>query len=232
LRGGWSLRGFASHRLKRLLPLYGLGLLLGVGESALVGGPAPAIWTAAIFGALLIPAYAASADTYAYPLNSVSWSLSCEIAINLAYAALARVLSTRVLAAVVAGGAALTAWLFVTTHDGGGGFTVGSLPTGYARTLFGFPLGVLLHRLYVAGRLKRLKGVRPSILIIAFVALCLLPRNAATDGALSSILVLGLVPLIVACAGKRRFPPGTAPPTPSSRGCPIRSMRRTFRSSP
>ena len=203
LRTGMRLGAFALVRLKRLWPLYGLGVVLGVFVFSLVRTLRPDLpfvfphmpLAAAIAMSLLFVPQLAAYGGPAFPFNAASWSLSVEIFGNLAYASLARALRTpvlTVLSAVGLGGLALVAFQ---NGDLNVGVSATNLVGGYLRFLFAFPLGILLYRL--DGRLPQF--ALPAWLPLGATAL-------AFSGALPDLLVAGIVfPLIL--IGSRRGGP-------------------------
>ncbi len=203
---------FVRLRIIRLVPLLALGALLGTGalilnaiEHRWLGGVAKAI-LAFPLAALALPAPPQLVRA-PFSTNPPSWSLFFEICANLAYAAVVRWLSDRVLAAVLI----LSALALVAVACAYGGVAVGwqgaTLAVGFVRIACPFAAGVLLFRLRTRGLLPRM-GCPAWLLAIVLAAIFAVPLlapawNTAFDLA-ASLLVL---PAIVA-AGSLHEPSG------------------------
>ncbi|MEJ1970367.1 MAG: acyltransferase [Rhizomicrobium sp.] len=208
--GGLTAGAFLLVRLKRLWPLYALGLVLGVAmflalrwlrPDAGFAFPAMPVAVAALLSLLFLPQFAAYGGP-AFPFNSAAWSLSVELAGNLAYAVLARRLRTGLLAILCLTG--LGGLILIAARTGG--LDVGVAPTslagGYVRFLFSFPLGVLLWRLHAAGKLPLFR-VPPLLLLAA--------AGAAFAGALPDTVAVALLfPLLAIAARCPVTSPGLA----------------------
>jgi len=176
LREGWRVSEFLIVRLKRLWPLYALGVALGVAcflglrwarpDAAFVFPQMP-VAAAALLSLFFVPQIAPYGGP-AFPFNSASWSLSVEIVGNVVYALVARSLSTRMLMLMSAIGFAGLALLWWRAGDLNVGVSPGNIAGGYVRFLFSFPLGVLMYRLHAAGRLPELSP--PAWLPLALAA--------------------------------------------------------------
>ena len=203
LRAGWGVRSFMAARLRRLYPLYILGLALGLGVVVLLHGWSPRLIMLSSIGAFFVPMFLT--DPWLYPLNIASWSLACEFAINAAYGLIAPNLTGRRLGFAVAAGAAALA-IAVPYHGSSNAGAEGKdILIGYARVLFGFPTGVLLYRLYRRGRLQWLAGAPPGLLVAAFVALALLPRLSPW---LDLLTILAVLPALIAAGAQAAEPTG------------------------
>jgi peptidoglycan/LPS O-acetylase OafA/YrhL len=159
LRAGLGCGRFMIIRFIRLYPLYFLALAILVAfdfRGVMQGDPqGGAVNT--LFALLMLPSPASSDSLF--PLNPPAWSLFFELIANLLFGAIVFRLSTKGLAALVAaaGGALLIAvlcGLFGFDHSWTGamdsGFGWQSWGAGVPRVMFGFFLGVLLHRVFVA----------------------------------------------------------------------------------
>jgi len=200
LRSGWSLGDFIRVRIVRLWPLYLLGTLIGAAVFAsAVDGPVMAAALAMMIAAavLLIP-LPLGHDVQIFNLNRPAWSLFFEMAANLLYGAFARRLSERVLVILVIVGACTVVGAFGLAGTGSLGHHGDSLFGGAARILFGFPVGVLFHRLYRSGRLT-VRIPAPLILLI-FLATLAAPDLDRLNGWLDAGVVILIFPLLVAGA--------------------------------
>lgn len=133
---------FLWARVRRLYPLYFLGLVLGA--FSVLG---PVAWQSVALGVLCLPDFSGTviqygADTrtgYLFPFNGPSWSLWCEMAVNVAWGAMLvlRVPARYLLAA------GLLAWGVLESLYGG--WTTGTAHLGLVRVAIGFPLGVMAY---------------------------------------------------------------------------------------
>ena len=205
LRAGMSAGEFTLLRFIRLYPLYALGSTIGLGAGLIGLGasfdPASVAWTTAM---LPTPSLARGASLY--PYDGVAWSLLLEIAINIVFAFTWRFWTIRnlLIALAISGGLVVAATL---AHgDANFGWTWRNLPGGAARVCFGFPMGVLIYRLFTLGRLPR----GPGAAIVLLAGCVLLYWRPASIGL--AVDILGLLigaPTIVALAVMRE---------PSTRG--------------
>ncbi|MBX3479666.1 MAG: acyltransferase [Caulobacter sp.] len=209
-RGGAGL-WFGARRLIRLYPLALLGLLAGAAAAfALAAGglrpleDRPALYL--VLGALFLPWLGGGLIS---PFNGPAWSLQLELWINLAYGFVARWLTDRRLAVIVAiAGAGLLAVSLVNGQFDGGfanndpGRSAGpwSYLVGWLRVGFSFPLGILLHRRWAAGRLHRIASGMTLWLAPAALLLVALPPPGLTP--LYDLAMVGLLfpLLVVLCA--------------------------------
>ena len=130
-----------------------------------------------------------------FSFNPPLWSLFFELVANLLYVLVWRRLTVAVLVALVAAGLAGVAWL---GPLGGNlkGHYIGGLP----RVVAGFFGGVLLLRLWSAGRLPRIRG-NIVVLGAVLVGLFCLPREI---GGLFYLPAYALLWLVVLCAANAR----------------------------
>jgi len=149
LRTELSVLQFMKLRLIRLYPLYAIALAvsllaLGLGYYDLPHSGWRLAWIVA--GAFALVPF--PSQDQIFPLNGPAWSLWCELAGNLAYAAGLKYLTDRRLAALVLLCGLMVAVSACFSHHGGidGGFTLKTVPVAIARFGFSFGLGVLLYR--------------------------------------------------------------------------------------
>lgn len=208
LKDGWPAGSFLRARIVRLWPLYLLGTAIGAG--VLAGAVDDAVGFAALglllAAAMLMIPTPLDAESQVFVLNPPAWSLFFEMVANIIYAVVARNLGTRTLKLVVACGAAAVLIAFLLAEKGSVGQHGHSLPGGLARIAFGFPLGLLLHRIWAGGRL----AIRwPAALIVAaFIAVVAAPDLGRWNGVLDAAIVLGVLPFIAAAAVTARLSPG------------------------
>jgi peptidoglycan/LPS O-acetylase OafA/YrhL len=206
LAQGWALRDFLLRRLKRLYPVYGAALVMGVALQLALAANAHQPVSGAAAGALVVVvAYAAlflpllsSQDAEAFPLNGAAWSLSHELLANVTFGLFRRA-SACGLVLTASAGAVGCVWLLVHGRCLEAGAMQDSYLPGLARVLFAFPVGVLLHRAYAAGRLARLPRLGPVALAAALAAPLALPlRHGGGDMLLDGACVFVGFPLLLA----------------------------------
>jgi peptidoglycan/LPS O-acetylase OafA/YrhL len=148
-------------RTKRFYPLYLAGLMLGSAVMAIdmLNPPGPMSWLeyaiAVTIGVLFLPLPWRDL----YPLNVPSWSLLCELLVNLIYGLLWR-------RPIILAGVSAAAWgcLFFRTIG------EANLVTGMLRALFSFPVGVFLYRWQ-----PKMPDVPPWLVISLLAAAMLTP---------------------------------------------------------
>jgi peptidoglycan/LPS O-acetylase OafA/YrhL len=190
LEAGLGAGRFLTARVRRLAPVYWGGLFLcalaALASQAM--GPASLGWFT-LMGALLIPVLGPA--RFAYPINSVAWTLLWELIVNAAYAAGLRRLRGRWLAAVslplLLGALAFAA---ANTRHWSFGMTGLDLWMGGLRALPEFLIGVLLQRAWRAGYFHRLPAITPLWPLAAWLAIAAMPQN------LSILFDLGVAMLV------------------------------------
>lgn len=213
---------FYKRRLIRLQPMVILGSLIGGALFYFQKGPAfplivsTPVWKmllVMLLGCTLLP-LPVSLDIRGWqemhPLDGPAWSLFFEYVGNLLYGAGLRRLSKAMLGVFVflAGILLVQVAVFGPRGDmiGGWELSPNGLHVGFARLLFPFFAGVLLHRLGARIRLKHAFGICSLMLILALSV----PRFGGTDhhwknGLYEALCILLVFPLIVAIgAGGRR----------------------------
>ena len=178
-----GLWGFFKIRMARLYPTYGLSLLIAPVFTAFIWlisyMPADAwrVYASLPFQMLYLPSppSVVPVNRPAFFINGPAWSLFWEVAIKIIYAVTLPRLRTGILVSVIAVGALGLIAVAMLGMDVLSGSDWPTWWVGGIRVLFGFPLGLLLHRLPRAG------------FKVPFIALALL--------ALSSIFAPPLVSL-------------------------------------
>jgi peptidoglycan/LPS O-acetylase OafA/YrhL len=207
LKAGMTAIQFARIRIIRFWPLYLLGFIGGlaiegtkvaIGYHTSIG--AFEVGFAAITGLFFLPGWPDIRVTL-FPLNPPSWSLFFELLVNIAFAAVHRYLTNRILmiaCTVGAGGLILAA---VTIGGTGGGFAWHDCWLGFARVGFSFPLGVLLYRT------RPLQALHVSWLIPCAILAALLCASPGKYNALYNLFfVMVASPLLVACGASIQPP--------------------------
>ena len=207
LLDGWSLGAFIRKRVIRLWPLYLLGTAIGAAVFASVstGFDGFAALMVLVAAAILMIPLPLGADVQIFNLNRPAWSLFFEMVANILFAIFVRRLTDRVLTMLVALGAIAVATTFLGADSGSLGHHGESLPGGAARILFAFPLGVLLHRMWAAGRLTWRWPA--SVIIALFVAVMLLPDVDGWNGVIDAAAVLLVMPVITLAAVSAQLSP-------------------------
>lgn len=200
MRQGMPARAFMILRLIRFMPLYWLGLAFGVLHQLLliVTHNAHALsWSALTLGtgmgALFLPAPMIQPNGNLFPFNVPSWSLFFELAVNLLYGLLFIRLSNKVLVSVVLlSGCGLVAFCF--WHGNADiGATDMTIVGGAVRTLFSFPLGILLYR-----RPFWRVGLPWPILLLIVMGLMIVPVPQGYIPLYDALFILVASPLLVA----------------------------------
>ncbi len=185
-----GILGFMRARLIRLYPLYLVGTLLGLAVLVVYWTLTdhPPNWLYSILGAAILnlafipaPPMPGLGD-FLFPIDTTAWSLMLEMAINLAYALLFRVLSRGALLGAIFLSAAALIYLAsqpMYIHSGveysqiGGGFLWSTVWAGAPRAGFSFPLGVLMYR--ARHQMPNLARLRPLLLPLFLAAIFLKP---------------------------------------------------------
>lgn len=175
--GRMTQADFFRRRLVRLHPMVVMGVLLGTLSYCLQGrvqwDGTPVAWSslavAVAMSLLMLPVWPGSrfdvrghAETF--PLNGPTWSLFFEYIGNIAYALCLRRLSTRHLSVVVLLSAIGYAGYAVGNGSGcyhmGVGWSLAdnNLPGGLLRLSFGFSVGLLLSRVFMARQAEKEEG--------------------------------------------------------------------------
>jgi len=134
---------------------------------------------------------APSTSIYLFPLDPPAWSLAAEMFVNVAFVFLATRMGGRALTAVtVAGGIGLAACAFAY-----GGLNAGwgweNWPALFARVIFGFTIGMLVHRLYTSGvRAPVLPGLFLTSLVAAILIFVYVkgPEQWAVEAGLALVM--------------------------------------------
>ncbi len=190
---GMGVGNFMRARFIRFYPLFGLGIaitLVGVAVGwvsrvHMSWTPLSLAWCAA-FNLAFLPAYLRPGMPV-FPLDIPGWSLFFELLVNLLYVLSWRLLSNRVLIALLGVGTVALAVCATVFGDLGGGVDWPNFVVGFVRVLFGFPAGVLIYRLTRNWRPIRLN----ALLVIAamLVLLAIDPKGARAAYDLAAVVV-------------------------------------------
>jgi peptidoglycan/LPS O-acetylase OafA/YrhL len=203
LAAGLTSKAFAWLRLKRLAPVYWTGTILGTLTLIAITAEHPGTYYSPLqvaalsaMAMLLIPQLTLRGT--AYPANAVAWSLAGELIVNLLYARWFHRWSNRaLLAVVIAGWAASTAYAYASDY----GWCFGARPSDVLltplRAIPGFLAGVLLFRAYRKGWLARLPKVSPLAVLALWFLIAEVPTRGATP-TFDTIVVVVLSPLMIA----------------------------------
>ena len=167
---------FLKARLKRLAPVYWGGLALCVAASCCYLPVNAALLLSAAMAAVLLPVL--GVGTFAYPANSVAWTLGWELVTNILYAAWLRRLSSMRMSLLII---VLLVVAAVFAHLNPRGWSFGMMGTDLwwagTRAVPEFLIGVLLRRAHAAGQLQRLPPVTPALPFLAWTAIAVLPQG-------------------------------------------------------
>ena len=150
--GSLTLGGYLRKRIVRLIPLYILGIVLGV--ASLLAQPKEGVTgvrlvVAALINTVALPSPIVSPIGASFPINPAFWSLFFEFWIaSLAFGVFHKQLRGRVLAAVIVAGAVGNLVTIHHFHDlnEGWGFSPESFLAGLSRVAFSCGAGVALAR--------------------------------------------------------------------------------------
>ena len=207
---GLSPSTFLRGRIRRLYPLYALGLAMGL-VSALVANPGhfglPTILGSTGWEALGLPSFTNLwTGGTPFPVDGVLWSIFFEFWVaNLAFALLWRRLQggALIVLILVCGAALVGAEAVFHTLDVG--WTWSALPFGVARVGYAFFLGVALCRLHRRRPPRwRAPGWAPLAILAALLSL---PLDGAAAQLAELVIVLAIFPALIfwsATARERR----------------------------
>lgn len=200
LAGTLSPYQFMERRAVRLLPLYVVGLLLGLVVLVLSwregGLSTTALIGSAIFGAVLLPLPVHIKPPRLFPANGPSWTLFCEFWVaNLIYAIFWRRLHGRTLAAVIGLSGLVLAVLAVRHHGLDQGSLRGNVIGGIARVLFSFFAGVALRRFH-RSRPAMLAMPGWLVLLILTAILCV-PVPLEVRAVFDIVAVIAVFPCLI-----------------------------------
>ncbi|HKU55179.1 MAG TPA: acyltransferase [Rhizomicrobium sp.] len=207
LKAGRSLSWFLRARARRLLPVFYLGATFNIAVFIAMasagyyppGFSAAAIWVIVPLTTLMmLPAFGIPDNGFSPAMMNVTWSLSIEWLVNIAYAAIGFRCRTRTLAMVAVGGWAVMA---VTGYFTGMGWCVGMsrgdfLSLGLLRGAPSFLAGVVLYRLRARGWFDRLPVIAPELLLTLWLCIAVVPTFTATP-TFDWIAVTLLFPLLM-----------------------------------
>jgi peptidoglycan/LPS O-acetylase OafA/YrhL len=200
LAAGWSPAAFLRKRIRRLYPLYALGLsisILAVGAALLLhrgaGWTPGSLAAAALTGAFMAPLWS-SGDAHLYPLNFPAWTLLAELGANAVYGWAYRRLSAPMLFAWTLACGLLLGWLVLGHGTLNAGATWADFSIGLARVGFAFPLGVMLRRM-TPRTLPPLAGL---LAMLAACAILYAPFGGAQAPALDLMAAVIAWPLLIA----------------------------------
>ncbi len=203
---GMSPREFIALRLARLYPLYLLGTF---GSLALLAGRlalnpdmvAPAATT--VLGALFfLPTFDRSDPAlHLYALNFPAWSLFFEIVINIGFALVARHLTDRRLAAIMAVGAVMLVATSVYFGSLSTGMAWPNAVGGLGRVCYTFFAGVAVERAWQRGLLPRI-AISPLVAAAVVVVLFATPLGPWRAG-YDALVALVVLPLLILGAARR-----------------------------
>jgi peptidoglycan/LPS O-acetylase OafA/YrhL len=213
LRERMTFQDFAKIRAIRLYPLLILATALGacfeLVRSACLQQDSglPNLLVLAVLGALslAIPQGVGPSRQF-FPLNWPAWSLFFEIAVNLIYALIVRVLSMRLLVAITLASAAALALVSLAygriTIGRGYHFFIGGIP----RVAFPFFAGLLLYRLYRAQKLPKIELHTLLVALMLFATFVAPPARGTWNAAFEVFCVMVVFPAVL-IAGCQQEPP-------------------------
>jgi peptidoglycan/LPS O-acetylase OafA/YrhL len=204
IENGMSFEEWVCVRLIRLYPLYLLSIVLGAVAASSAGMPGSTLspvgqLTAFGTGVLMIPSPTWNEVPEMFPFNFVAWSLSIELLLSLLFYWASRWRSRTLVALLLLGlcGLAIVRWRVGYV---GGGFAWRDAPTGLARGLYGFSIGMLIARYQGVDRIRTHAAWLP--MLAAGVMMWL----ALSHGVAYDLFAIVLVIPIIAYAAARLEP--------------------------
>lgn len=203
LREGLSYRNFVVARLIRLYPVYLLATLVAITVSVIAAHSLSfhGFFLEVLLGLLLLPNVLHGSKATVYPLDFPAWSLLCELASNIGYAALVlwRGIGTWLLYLTIA---ACAVFMVVWVRGSGtvdSGSLLRTLPMGLARVGYSFGAGVLVFRCYRARTREQLRGVSNWLLggTICTVVLAALATKVTQSPVAQLSTVLLVFPVLI-----------------------------------
>ncbi len=206
LLSGFGVKDFILARLRRLYPLYALGMILGsvlfIYKSQTEGAnwfiEFPAYF---VTNALMLPAPTWWQNFF--PLNEPSWSLFFEMAINIVFALVLFRWPTKTLSAV----ALLAAPLLIAAclyENNLGGWMWSTFHIGVLRVLFSFVCGIIVFRLFSA---RSPVATWWSLLpLLALVGVLYIPHDEALGLALALPSIVIISPLLLIAGARTDVP--------------------------
>ena len=203
LRYQLSVIEFINIRLIRLYPLYILGTAIGLFASLVTSTETDNLPFTITLAILMIPDLFVQA---LFPLNFPAWSLFFELWVNIVYAFTFRLLTLRVLAAIMAISAlGLVGTLYFGNHHNiaGVGWTRTNVFGGFFRVGYSFFAGVLLYRLFASRKSARYRDWHKVIpwVILGLVAMTLCAKPPVMiEPYYEFVVAVLLSPAIIYCA--------------------------------
>ncbi len=203
LSAGWSPAKFVTARIQRLAPLYLLGALWGwhlcFCTHVAWHRPSPShLGLKLLLAFSFVPLLLGAGPIY--PLNAPSSSLFDEFTANIVFGFVAPVLDEHRLK--IATAAAFFALCIATFYLGNIGALDGAQgtnwPGGILRVAFSFPLGLLLHRWHVAGRLPKPQVSAWLVAAIVFATFFVPVKTPFYDLAVVGLLYPSLIVIALA----------------------------------
>ena len=198
LAHGLSFRGFMVRRLVRFMPFYLAGLGIGAALAVIlivIGSPSALtgseLGLLILFGLFFIPAHLTASGNI-FPLNVPAWSLFYELVVNALYAATVRVLSDRVLIAVLGIALIVTTIGIYLKGNATFGPLFNEAPYALARTIFSFTAGVLIYRH------RRVFQIKPLPVVIVIGLLFFVPVVDAVRWVFDLVAIAVVFPIATA----------------------------------
>ncbi|MCY0389811.1 acyltransferase [Robbsia sp. Bb-Pol-6] len=203
-------RQFVSIRLVRLYPIFFLSLIF---SAAIAAGRAilahyadlltiPQISVSFILNVFFIPSPIKNNEIL-FPLNGLYWSLFYELLVNIIYAIVRPVLSTKLLLAIIMGAAFIVFGVATVHGDMNIGFNndFASVVAAFGRSIFGIFLGVLMFRKksffldYINNVLH--VTIKPAFAFLGIVAIMIMPDFSSLNALSDVLAVIFFFPLLV-----------------------------------
>lgn len=205
LRNGLTVVAFMRARIKRLGPVYWLGMTMGtlsmltiaIGIHRVPAATAlPTILLLLVAESLLIPVMSGTVNGFI--LNSPSWSIFSEFVVNVLYGCSIRVLSPRALVALVGVGWVAMSWIACTSPYGWNfGHSADTILFSVIRAIPAFALGVLMFRMRAHRWLNGLPEIPPLWPVSIWCGLAVIP-NVVNQTLIDGAAVMVATPVLIA----------------------------------
>jgi len=203
LDAGWPTGSFLRVRAIRLYPLYGLSMVIGIAAIILlrrlgeVHVSEARLVVSLVLGLLMLPAPYVFTAEGCFPFNYPAWSLFMEVVVNVIHALFLRRRTMKFLGTVVLFSGAI----FVVTAVKAGTTDIGYMNRqivwlyGFSRVVFGYVVGMMLFRVWKAG--KRRIRMPVAVQLILLIAVMAVPIDGPLKLLYQFLIIFGIFPGLV-----------------------------------
>lgn len=203
LRRGLSFPTFVRMRLRRLYPIFSVGVLLGLAVfslRAVLGlGSLAVVAYHLLFNLFVLPVPFIEGNIF--PLNSPSWTLFLELIANFALAIAIRKITPLRLAALMLAAAVLLLWA-IFAEGNVGGWEWRTIHIGVLRLVFSFSLGLLLANFSIT----RKAGWASLLIVLALVCVLYMQDTPETMAFIAAVTIFLVNPVLLWLAVSHELP--------------------------